>query len=172
MFRKTLAGTIFLGAVCALPASASDDNSDTLASFDGGLGVIPLATSTVRTVLPAGQIWAIDSLDARVRTNGRITVRGKGLILGAGNSAGRATGQSVIATLICQAAAPFTLSSTPAPGSLLSLTGDFKIDAVLSPLPPVPCDSPMLLIRNAANGGWFAVGILDPLTSSHGDRDD
>jgi hypothetical protein len=30
----------------------------------------------------------------------------------------------------------------------------------------------MLLIRNAANGGWFAAGILDPMTSSHGDRDD
>ena len=171
MFMKTLACTMFLGAFYAVPAWASDDNSSTLASFDGGIGVIPLATSTIRGVAPAGQIWAIDSLDARVKTDGRISVRGKGLILGAGNSAGRATGQSVIATLICQAAAPFTLSSTPTPGVTLSLTGDFRIDDVLTPPPPVPCASPMLLIRNAANGGWFAVGILDSVTTSHGDDD-
>jgi hypothetical protein len=43
---------------------------------------------------------------------------------------------------------------------LLAPNGDFKIDDVLSPLPPDVCTSPMLLIRNAANLGWFAVGIF------------
>lgn len=171
MLKKTVIGISFLAATCAVPAWAVDDDSSTLASFSGGVGVIPLANSAIRGVAPAGQIWAIDTLEARVRTNGRISVRGTGLILGAGNSAGRATGQSVIATLICQPAAPFVLSSTPLPGSQLTLQGDFRIDAVLSPLPPVPCESPMLLIRNAANGGWFAVGIVDAVTTSHGDQD-
>lgn len=171
MKRKAWACAVLLGGAFALPTSAQDDNSSTLASFNGGFGVIPLATSTVRGVAPAGQIWVIDSLDARVKTDGRISVRGRGLVLGAGNSAGRATGQSVIATFICQAAAPFTLSSTALPGVPLTLTGDFRIDDVLTPPPPVPCASPMLLIRNAANGGWFAVGLIDSVTSSHGDND-
>src|SRR5262249_25537740 len=49
--------------------------------------------------------------------------------------------------------------SAPA-GVLLSPNGDFKIDDMLSPLPPAVCLSPMLLIRNAANPVWFAVGIF------------
>jgi hypothetical protein len=43
---------------------------------------------------------------------------------------------------------------------LLSPNGDFRIDDTLSPLPPAACIGPMLLIRNAANLGWFAVGDL------------
>jgi hypothetical protein len=110
----------------------------------------------------AGQIWVIDKLDARVSASGRITVDGKGLVLGGGDSAGRATGQAVLATLICQPTAPFTESRTSSAGVTLSPEGDFKINDTLSPLPPDVCISPMLLIRNAANLGWFAVGIFRP----------
>ena len=171
MFKKALACTLVVGSVCALSASAADD---TIARFKGGIGVHPASAGAgtanadgtlpnvtrniVRGVVPAGQIWVIDKLEARVRANGHIAVSGKGLILGGGNSAGRATGQSVFATLICEAAAPFTERSTAAAGVLLSPNGDFKIDDMLSPLPPFVCASPMLLIRNAAGGGWFAVG--------------
>jgi hypothetical protein len=149
--------------------------------FKGGIGVIPVSSGVldngaattalvapsvnrniVRGVQPAGQIWVIDELDAKVRANGRITVEGKGLILGGGNNAGRAAGQSVFATLICEPTPPFTERVTPLAGVLLSTTGDFKIDATLAPLPPDICASPMLLIRNAAGGAWFAVGIFSP----------
>jgi hypothetical protein len=112
-------------------------------------------------VQPAGQIWVIDKLDATVSANGRIKVDGKGLVLGGGNTAGRApAGTSVFATLICEPAAPFTERDSSLAGVLLSPNGDFKIDDVLSPLPPAICISPMLLIRNATNNGWFAVGIF------------
>ena len=162
-------------------ASAAAQTDFTRWTFKGGIGVIPvsagvavpptLATAAVvesvsrnivRGVQPAGQIWVIDELDARVSANGRITVEGKGLILGGGNNAGRAAGQSVFATLICEAQAPFTESSTPLSGVLLSPTGDFRIEATLAPLPPDICLSPMLLIRNAAGAAWFAVGIFRP----------
>ncbi|HLQ01788.1 MAG TPA: hypothetical protein VK143_05785, partial [Burkholderiales bacterium] len=73
-------------------------------------------------------------------------------------SAGRTTGQKVFATLICEAAAPFTERSTNPTGVQLAPNGDFRIDDVLSPA-PVDCPSPMLLIRNAAGLAWFAVGI-------------
>jgi hypothetical protein len=154
--------------------SASGDESDTLAKFKGGIGVIPVSSGVgdgttaevvnrniIRGVQPAGQIWVIERLEARIRTNGDIKVKGKGLILGGGNNAGRATGQRVFATLICEAAAPFTQRNTNLAGVPLTSEGNFDINDVVTPLPTDGCASPMLLIRNAANGGWFAVGILD-----------
>jgi hypothetical protein len=96
-----------------------------------------------------------------MRANGSIKVEGKGLILAGGNNAGRPPpGASVIATLICSAVAPFTQFSTSTAGVMLSANGDFKINDMLSPFPPNPCASPTLLIRNAANLTWFAVGIF------------
>lgn len=173
--KKVLACTMFLGVVSSLPAAADD----TKLRFKGGIGVIPVSSGVavaptpgtapvvesvnrniVRGVQPAGQIWVIDELDAKVSANGRITVDGKGLVLGGGDSAGRATGQAVLATLICQPTAPFTESRSSSAGVTLSPNGDFKINDTLSPLPPDVCTSPMLLIRNAANLGWFAVGIF------------
>ena len=173
--RNILTCTVFLTVVFSLPAGADD----TKLRFKGGIGVHPVSAGVavaptpgtapvvesvsrniVRGVQPAGQIWVIDKLDAKVSASGRITIDGKGLILGGGDSAGRATGQAVLATLICQPTAPFTESRTSSAGVTLSPNGDFKIDDTLSPLPPDICISPMLLIRNAANLGWFAVGIF------------
>jgi hypothetical protein len=163
--------TIFIGGVFASALQADD----TLARFKGGIGVHPVSNATgvadglnfptvtknvVRGINPAGQLWVIEDLDARVKTNGDIDVRGKGLILAGGNTAGRATGQSVFATLICEAAAPFTERNTNLAGVLLEPNGDFKIADVLTPLPVGECASPMLLIRNAAGATWFAAGIL------------
>jgi len=172
MVKKVLAYLLFLGVT--FPLSAAADN-DTLARFKGGIGVIPVSSGVapvvsqltsevvnrnfVRGVQPAGQIWVIDKLEARVRMNGHIRVKGEGLILGGGNNAGRATGQSVFATLICEAAAPFVERSTNLAGVLLAPNGDFEINDTLAPLPPFECASPMLLIRTAGSGNWFAVGI-------------
>jgi hypothetical protein len=148
---------------------------DTLVRFKGGIGVhavsnvagvqnadgtFPNVTrNTVRGVNPAGQIWVIRKLDAKVETNGEVKVKGQGLILGGGNSVGRATGQSVFATLICEAVAPFTERNSDLAGVPLEANGDFRIDDVLTPA-PVDCDSPVLLIRNAIGQAWFAAGIL------------
>ena len=165
--NKVLTCMMFLGVIFSLPAGADDAKL----RFKGGIGVHPVSSvvagppvvvnrNIVRGVQPAGQIWVIDKLDAKVSASGRITVDGKGLVLGGGDSAGRATGQAVLATLICQPTAPFTESRTSSAGVTLSPNGDFKIDDTLSPLPPAICISPMLLIRNAANLGWFAVGIF------------
>ena len=156
---------------------AKDDNS---LKFDGGIGVIPVSNVTanadgsvtvsrniVRTVNPAGQIWVIAALEADV-SGDQIRVRGRGLLLGGGNNIGTNAGATVFATLACGQAAPFTLHSTPSGstpsglnGAPLAANGDFEIDDVLSPAPPSDCANPVLLIRNSANGGWFAAGILD-----------
>ena len=169
---------LLIVGVVVLPVRAEE----TLAKFEGGIGVIPVssgqgtdATATtvnrnmVRGVQPAGQIWVIDDLEAQVTPDGRIQVKGEGLVLGGGNNVGRATGQRVFATLICEAAAPFTEHNSDLAGVPLAPNGDFRIDDVLSPA-PTTCDSPMLLIRNAANLNWFAAGILT--SDDNGSNDD
>src|SRR5215475_2632776 len=143
------------------------DNNDhgkhdaTLVKFNGGIGVHPVSNvsgtqnanlsfpdvtrNIVQGVNPAGQLWVIRKLEARVRTNGDIKVEGRGLVLAGGNSIGRATGQSVFATLFC-GTTTVTEHSTAAAGVALATDGDFKIDDVLMPIPPADCASPVLLI--------------------------
>ena len=166
------------GTPAAPVACLTDPDSDTVTPSPPS----PVAShNIVRNVRPAGQIWVINDLKATVKSGGSIKVKGKGLVLAGGNNAGRApsgTGAlSVIATLICEAAAPFTEHTTSGAGVLLSPNGNFKINDTLSPPPPASCASPMLLIRNAATAPgsagpppvppgfpnpWFAVGIYNP----------
>jgi hypothetical protein len=164
---------LIAGGFFASSGAAADD---ALVRFKGGIGVIPVSNvavdattgvvtvtrNIVRGVNPPGQIWRIEDLDATIKSNGDISVDGKGLVLAGGNSVGRATGQLVFATLICEAAAPFTEhSSNTTAGVPLAPNGDFKIDDVLSSFPVTDCASPMLLIRTAGSGNWFAAGIPD-----------
>ena len=147
-------------------ASAQTDNLTTELRFSGGIGVIPVtgvaATGTVnlnvvRGVNPAGP-WRIGALEAQLRSDGRISIVGKGLLLAAGNGIGTNAGASVRASLFCGAAATATEHDTTLTGVPLAPNGDFTINDLLSPLPPTPCDHPVLLIRNVG-GVWFAAGI-------------
>ncbi|MBP1776711.1 MAG: hypothetical protein H6Q86_2721 [candidate division NC10 bacterium] len=166
VLRTLMMATLLAGAF-ALPALADD----TLVKFKGGIGVIPVSSGVgtaptaevvnrniVRGVNPPGQIWVISDLSADVKTSGRIKIKGKGLLLGGGNNIGGNGNANVFATLICEAAAPFTLRNTTLTGVPLEPNGDFRIDDRLDPA-PYGCESPVLLIRNAANGAWFAAGI-------------
>jgi hypothetical protein len=134
-------------------------NADTLVRFKGGIGVIPVrgnappfTANLVLGVIPAGQPWVIRDVEARVKTNGEIKVKGEGLIRAGGNI-GTTSEDAVLATLFCGNIAHHSGAVSPEPN------GDFRIDDVLSPAPPHPCDNPVLLIRNAETGNWFAAGI-------------
>ncbi len=167
MLKLSLPLLLILGGF-TLPVEADD----TLAKFKGGIGVIPVSSGVgegataetvnrniVRGVQPAGQPWVIRNLKANVKTDGKIKVRGEGLLLGGGNNVGRTAGLSVFATLICVDGAGFTEHSSEAAGVPLDSNGNFRIDDELTPA-PTSCDSPVLLIRNTAtNKAWFAAGI-------------
>ena len=175
MIKKLSVVAAVLGMGCAFTVSAHES----LVQFKGAVGVIPVSSAAgaanedgtspnvnrnvVRGVNPAGQIWTIADLRAEVAVDGRIRVNGKGLLLAGGNGIGGTAGQSVFATLICEAAAPFTLHSTTLTGVALEADGDFEIDDVLTPAPS-GCASPVLLIRNVA-GAWFAAGT--PVVEKH-----
>ena len=144
---------------------------DFLARFEGGIGVIPVSNGAgamnadgtfpnvklniVRGVNPGAGPWTIADLRADIRTDGRIKVKGRGLLLASSNSIGQNANQSVFATLICEAAAPFVEHNTSKVA--LEPNGDFRIEDTLDPVPS-DCASPVLLIRNAG-GVWFAAGI-------------
>jgi hypothetical protein len=180
--KQALVVALFIVAMFPLSAASADN----LAQFDGGIGVIPVSNitlnadgtvntvskNTVRGVPPPGQIWVIADLKADVKTDGHIKVDGRGLLLGGGNGIGTggsgnsptAVNLSVFATLICEAAAPFTERNTTLTGIQLDDNGNFQIDDMLTPAPPAPadCTKPVLLIRNtggAPNQPWFAAGI-------------
>jgi hypothetical protein len=173
--QSIISGSLAALAIVALvPRSAvgygRQENS--LVRFDHAIGVDPISNvvvsgttttvtpNVVRGISPAGQIWRIADLDANVTTDGRIRVRGRGLLLGGGNAIGTNGGQSVFATLFCGPAATATVSNSNKLGVALETDGDFTIDDVLSPLPPSSCETPVLLIRTAAGAHpWFAAGI-------------
>ena len=170
MVRKAAVILLALGMVGGV--SAHGEERDSLARFEGGIGVIPVQNGAglanpdgtfpnvklniVRGVSPGGGPWRIADLRADIDTDGRIKVRGRGLLLASTDSIGENANQSVFATLICEASAPFvehnTTFSVP-----LEPNGDFRIDDTLSSVPS-DCPSPVLLIRNKG-GVWFAAGI-------------
>src|SRR5262245_17230228 len=168
MMKKAMVLLVALGTI----GRVSAQGVPLLARFDGGIGVQPIANvagaanpdgtfpnvkqNVVRGVVPAGP-WRIADLKADVFSDGRIRVRGRGLLLASGNSIGQNANQKVFATLICEAAAPFVERNTDKAGVPLDANGDFRIDDTLNPMPS-DCPSPVLLIRNTG-GVWFAAGI-------------
>ena len=160
--------------VLGVMASVSARGRDTVARFDGGIGVIPVSSgvgpvnadgtfpnarpNVVRGVSPGAGPWRIADLKADVDADGRIRVRGRGLLLASGNSIGQNVNQSVFATLICEPTIPFVERSTALTGVPLDPNGDFRIDDSVNPATS-DCHSPVLLIRSSGNGAWFAAGI-------------
>ena len=170
--------SVVLGMMILAPSAIAG----TLVEFEGGIGVItadgifactPATGSTnctvnrnvVRGVSPGGQPWVIRRFEAKVKENGDIRAEGKGLVLAGSDNIGTRGGVTMVAaTLFCGSDVPHSTGGHP-----LAADGDFKIKDTLSPTPPDPCTSPVLLIRNFASptpgtppspGAWFAAGIL------------
>ena len=160
--HRSFLGTslVVVGVAFVMVAIAQSAVAQNLVRFSGGVGVIPTgsANTTVRGVAAAGQIWRIEDLRADVKQDGSIRVDGRGLLLASGNAVGSNANASVIATLFCANDGNIQHNSSLA-GVPLEVNGDFRIDDTLSPVPPNPCTSPVLLIRSAGSGSWFAAGI-------------
>src|SRR5262245_51333321 len=143
MKSAVVTGVLALMAIVGLGAQ----QRDILARFEGAIGVIPVQNgagtanpdgtlpnvrlNVVRGVAPGAGPWRIAGLRASLDTSGHLVVTGRGLLLASGNNIGRNGNQSVFATVICEAAAPFvehnTSFSVP-----LAPNGDFRIEDTLS----------------------------------------
>ena len=153
-------------AIAGSGIASAQDYTVSLLKFRGGIGVIPVTgvaangtvnLNIVRGINPAGP-WRIADLEADVMSDGSVRIKGRGLLLAAGNGIGTNAGASVFATLFCGPADSATAHNS---GKVaLDQDGDFRINGLLSPAQPATCDTPVLLIRNAAGSGvWFAAGI-------------
>jgi len=173
LYGLVVAAVALFGPLSAM-AAVSEGNAEVVLRFEGGIGVIPVSSGVgegltaevvnrniVRGVQPAGQPWVISELLAEVAADGMIAVDGRGLLLAGGNNIGSNANASVFVTLICETTPPFVERSTTLTGVPLEVNGDFMIEDMLMPWPPMECSRPVLLIRNAANMGWFAAGIQD-----------
>lgn len=154
------AALVVIALLTLSPVAAVAD--DPLVRFDGGIGSTPAAlvggvfvANTVQNVNPGGRPWVIANLNVDIKTDGRITAVGRGLLLGGGNGIGTNGNQSVRARLFCGAVAH---DSALVP---LEANGDFRIEGVLAPVPPADCATPVLLIVSGG-GSWFAAGIPAP----------
>ena len=149
--------TLLLSFGLGLAPLASAENS--LARFEGGIGSQPLRSgglvNDVLGVNPGGRPWVISRLSAEVKTDGRVSIDGRGLLLAGGNGIGTTGNQSVRARLFCGGVSSVSYDSELVP---LDPAGDFRIEGELSAVPPSPCASPVLLIVNTG-GAWFAAGI-------------
>ncbi len=148
--------------VCALLAfSVPAAAQERLVRFEGGIGAQPwardmagaLIQNDVNGVAPGGRPWVISRLTADIRVDGRISVDGRGLLLGGGANVGRTGGQSVRARLYCGTVAHDSVGLVT-----LEPDGDFRIEDMLVPPPPSACANPVLLILSGT-GSWFAAGI-------------
>jgi hypothetical protein len=165
-WNSTMTYLVMLAVVALAAAGVASAQENNELEFRGGIGVIPVTgvagtgavnLNIVRGVLP-GNPWRIADLEAQVRFDGRIKVFGRGLLLASGNGIGTNAGQSVHATLFCGPAATATAHNTTLAGVAIGPDGFFRIDDMLTPPPPTPCTTPVLLIRNVG-GVWFAAGI-------------
>jgi len=149
--RHLISGLALAAGLAVSVAAAADP----LVRFEGGIGSQPLRAgglvNDVLGVAPGGRPWVISSLSAEVKTDGSISVEGRGLLL-AGGAIGTNAGQSVRARLFCD--------GVPSDSDLVPLdaNGDFRITGFLIPTPPSLCNSPTLLIVSSG-GSWFAAGI-------------
>ena len=87
--KKALSACLFSTALL-FPFAASAQAP--LVRFDSGIGVVPVragpAANIVRGVNPGGQPWVISRLTVDIKTDGRISVDGRGLLLGGGDAIG------------------------------------------------------------------------------------
>jgi hypothetical protein len=163
-------------AAAGLGAAGSALAGDEFLKFDGGIGSQPYANvgnvptpNAVFGINPGGRPWVIRKLRATVTADGRISVKGLGLLLGGGNGVGtigldptnsaRVAPRDVSVSLFCNGeATPFNSPAAPLDIS----TGNFTIKGTLEGVLPQTCAAPVLLVRantNGTPGPWFAAGI-------------
>lgn len=173
----------FVTTLATTSAFAVDD-IDTLFKFDGGIGSQPLRAGSldnaVAGVKPGGAPWVVGSLKADIKTNGEISAKVKGVLLGGTDNVGTRGGtRKMVISLFCRnapvpSAVAGTLQTVSYDSEFVDLdpNGDFHIAGSLTnasgATPPADCgdkvdNRPVLLIRTVtagAPGSWFAAGIL------------
>lgn len=159
MHVKTL--SVVLGLSMALPVMAATE--DKILEFDTMVGVVrPFTggTNPVRGVPGGGIPWAITEGRGELRTDGRIEIQVRGLVLAEGPRAGTNPAAEFRAIVSCLTPMMDTAGAlVPATVNVATRTfpatptGDSDIEDVVQL--PSPCIAPIVFVTNA-NGSWFS----------------
>ena len=147
---KTVTALTFLGLAHA--ASAGD--------FEGKLVACPANGTAIGDVKSCGKIWKLASGEAELKSDGRLEVEVKGLVLN-DTSVGEFNGtpdgvDAVAAAVICSGPAGAAVAAQTA-AVPLSKSGNAKIKATVSL--PSGCIAPVIVLRERYEGkigGWLA----------------
>lgn len=160
---------LVLCALIALPAAGSAD--DKILEFDTMVGVVRPFTGTanaIRDVRGGGIPWTLTEAKGELRTDGRIEVRVRGLVLAEGANKGTNPIAQFKALVSCLTpmkdaetgilvAATVNVSTNTFPATT---TGDSDIEDVVSL--PSPCIAPIVFVTSPAappgnpTGSWFS----------------
>jgi hypothetical protein len=162
MHTRTRLSIVAFLSLLAMPATGLAD--DKILSFDTMAGVVRPFTGAANAIrgVPGGGIpWTLAEAKGDLRTDGRIRVRVRGLVLAEGANAGRNPIAQFKAIVSC-----LTPATDPTTGALVAATvnrstntfpasveGDSEIEDVVSL--PTPCIAPIVFVTSPT-GSWFS----------------
>lgn len=154
LIPATVATAVAILALTASPALADGSGGHTVLRAEL-LGSMPApASPTIAGIRPGAAPWVNGPSEARVRTDGRITVTISGLVIPPPVGTGINPIASVVATLVCGDA----VQSSTAPFAL-SASGDGSTSDVVTV--PRRCKHPDVLVQPAANRAVYIAATVE-----------
>lgn len=138
--RIVLALVAVAALVFALSASGSGGNGEAL--FSASLAPSVPTDPVFHGIAPGGVPWVLDSGSVRVKADGELDLRVRGLVIPTLGTAGPVT--TVSASLLCGTDDRVTTETVP-----LSTSGDARIDTTVAL--PASCLAPIVVLH--PNGG-------------------
>lgn len=168
-FALVAASALALSTVAASPALADGghEHGNLLEAELVGSNPAP-ASPTIAGITPGGAPWVNGESTVRVRADGRITVRIRGLVIPTPPQNGTNPVASAVATLVCGSTPPLAGAST-APFALDTAGNGRTKDMIVVPM---PCMDPTVLIRPVRPGGAIAPAYIASSMMDDDEQDD
>ena len=161
--RKTWILAVVLALTLGLIAQASSAggrHNATVLKFKTMVGTVAPytgAANAIRGVPGAGSPWSIDKANGKLKANGELEVKVRGLIITATGVNPVPTFRAVVSCLSIADGAAVTVNRVTAPFPA-TVTGNAKFKGNVSL--PSPCIAPIVFVTNGTGdppGGWFSV---------------
>ena len=162
-----LLGALALGSVLALATTAmardNDDNRGrnqgrTILEFDTMFPVAPpfLSNPVIRGVVGAGAAWKLTSVEGELKTNGKLEIDVRGLVLVSTGQNPAATFRGAVSCLTPDGAGGVATVNKFTREFPATPTGNAHIEDVIPDLPH-PCVAPIVFVVRGNTLVWFAV---------------
>jgi hypothetical protein len=160
-----LLGALALASVLSLATTAiarEDDHKDregrTILEFDTMFPVAPpfLSSPVIRGVVGAGAAWKLTSVEGELKTNGKLEIDVRGLVLVSTGQNPAATFRGAVSCLTPDGAGGVATVNKFTREFPATPTGNAHIEDVIPDLPH-PCVAPIVFVVRGNTLVWFAV---------------